>query len=154
MTSSAVTLQRQRSWRSALLTWAMALPGKPFVWGQTDCASLAREAITLLFGPTAMTFLPQWTSEDGARAVLASYPPDVVLGTRFGAPYVTPRFARAGDIIVARDAEEPVGGHYLTVVIDGRIGLTSGPRGVMLIDISQLPEDSRAYSLWEIPADG
>lgn len=66
---NADLLQRRRNWRPLLLAWAERVRGLPYVWGQTDCFSLAREAIAVQFGEQEpFPDLPHWSSlREGLR---------------------------------------------------------------------------------------
>lgn len=51
-----------------LTTWAQQQCGKPYVWGDTDCASLAVKATEIVY-PKALN-LPHWSCKLGAYRVL------------------------------------------------------------------------------------
>ena len=43
-------LRRVTGWRSQLLAWGNAQRYRKFAWGETDCASLVREGLSVVFG--------------------------------------------------------------------------------------------------------
>ncbi len=63
-------LVRQRTWRRELTAWATDIRGKPYVWGTTDCSTLAREALRLQFGADVFPTILQWSSLREALCVL------------------------------------------------------------------------------------
>lgn len=119
------------------------------MWGETDCASLVRDTIDILFGPEVMRFLPEWKTLDEARMVWEMYPPVPTL-RRLGAQSVGLGFRRSGDIIVHGEPDEPIGQQALSVCIDGRLGITSGRHGgVVLLDLAAVDPDCQVLTLWE-----
>lgn len=63
-------LARQRYWRPALLAWARAVRGLPYVWGKTDCGALVCTALRLQFDMDLFASLPPWSS---ARSALRAW---------------------------------------------------------------------------------
>lgn len=47
-------LTRVSGWRSQLLAWGEAQRYRKFAWGETDCASLVREGLGVVFGHPVM----------------------------------------------------------------------------------------------------
>lgn len=137
-------------WRSRLLAWADTVDGKPFVWGETDCGSLARAALAECFGVDVAPSLPQWSTAKQAAAVLKKRTVIDIL-TALGAEQRPIAFARTGDIIIMTEADE-VGGVALGVWLDAAV-LLSSRTGVHTVAHPILPLDAVACSLWEV-SDG
>jgi len=140
-------LERVRDWRTRLIAWSAEQVGKPFVWGETDCASLVRAALMECFGKD-VTGVPTWRSKRGAANVLKKYPPLEVLGW-LGAEKRTVAFARAGDVVSLPDTDT-LGDVALGVWIDGACLVSTQKGGVQLVPAAQIPRDCATYSLWEI----
>lgn len=150
---ASTRLLRVRDWRTKLLAWALTCSRLPFAWGETDCGTLARTALGILFGRDVVPDIRPWRSARGAALAWRRHPPDRVF-QELGAEVMPLAFARSGDVIVCAELGEAAGGHVLVVCVDGTIGLTSGDTGVMLIAVGDLPAEARAYSLWEIADRG
>lgn len=144
---------RVRDWRTRLLAWAATQVGRPFRWGETDCATLARAALAECFGEDVAPNVPRWHTKKGAAAALREHDPIHVLES-LGAAKMTVGFARAGDIVQLIAEEDTLGGVALGVWIDGSCLITSRKAGVQIIPAAAMPRDSVVYSLWEIQENG
>jgi len=136
-------------WRSNLFRWAMTQNGRPFAWGDTDCASLTRKALAICFGRELFPDAPRWNTRRGA--VLAwketgGLEPALV---QLGAKKTDLNFVRAGDVVCFDEAEERIGHTAVGIWIGNRC-LMSTVEGVALAPLQSLPTDSRVYSLWEV----
>lgn len=146
---SASIVFRHPQWRTRLLVWAQTVRGQPYVWGQTDCAALARAALYEMFCRDVVPQVPTWTSKRTAlRALRAVGGIDALLRS-LGAEVVTLPFVRAGDIIVTApdDRTEPLG---MLVYTDPWCVSATPETGVAWIDRSSLSPDSRVYTLWAL----
>lgn len=142
---------RVQDWRPRLVAWAEEVRGLPFVWGRTDCGTLTRKALAVCFGRDIFSNVPHWRNVDQAATVLARYGTMSYALEQLGAQEVELPFARAGDVTVVPEAEEPLSGTALGVWIDG-FAVMSGRAGVGWIDRESLALlKPRLYSLWEIP---
>lgn len=140
-------LSRQRDWRAQLHRWARQQLGAPFVWGETDCASLARQALTVMFGEDLLPELPRWSTAREAVAVLAQHGAGVGLLVALGAQEVSLSFIRAGDIVVTEEVEETVGHAAYMVCLDRLQCITSTTDGVGVLNAEP---PCRVFSLWEV----
>ncbi len=141
-------IRRRVDWRSRLLCWSALQVGRPFVWGQTDCATLGRSALTEIFGVDVMPWLPTWHSAREAVQVVQTYGPVESILEKLGACGVSSAFMRAGDLVVMREPEEEIGRVAIMVCIDGRECIVSRHTGVVLERLPLLVEGAQAYSLW------
>lgn len=89
------------TWERRLVEWADSVQGRPFVWGETDCASLVVQALSLLGHPAAV---PGYHTVSAARRVLAGLDPATVLRD-LGAVEVGIAFAQSGDVHLGEDPE-------------------------------------------------
>lgn len=142
-------IYRVPNWRSRLHEWAVSQVGKSFTWGETDCASLAREALRVMFD-TEVISLPAWRSASEGVATLAAHGAiPAILERVGGGQWTGPAFLRAGDLVVLPNNEEGVGAYAMMVCVDARQCLGSGPGGVYLTNLP-LDCDARVFSVWEI----
>lgn len=120
----------------ALLRWAAEEAGKPLVWGETDCASLVRRGLSVLFGEDRLYRIPAWTSaKEALRALRAEGPASRILEDAGYAP--SERSPVTGDVAVGN------GGRDFGLVVFGRV-LTAGDSRVVLYDARRL----RPGTLW------
>lgn len=144
---------RVLDWRTRLVDWGLALRGRPFVWGQTDCATLARQALVLCFGRDLTVHVPLWHSAREAAEILKQHPIVDELKA-LGAEERPLAFARAGDLVLMEETDD-IGGVSIGVVIDASAVVASSTvDGVQLVDLQTMPENTLAYSLWEVPDNG
>jgi hypothetical protein len=146
-------LLRRQDWRTRLGAWATTQVGKQFVWGQTDCASLAREALCQMFGRDLIPVAVDYSTAYGATRALAQFGDIGSYLEELGAERTTPAFLRAGDIVLMDEPTEAVGGVALMICLDSRRCLMTGPNGV---SETLLANDAAAavYSLWEVVTSG
>jgi hypothetical protein len=142
---------RQQDWPSRLQAWAAAQQGKPFEWGTTDCAALARSALIAMFGEELATHLPRWDSVRGAALILQVRGSVGSVLEELGAERTTVPFMRVGDVVVSPELEEDVGHESVMVCIDGQRCVASTREGVAV----SLPDPKGVvYSLWEVTFNG
>lgn len=75
---------RVRDWRVHLFAWARDIRGQPFVWGETDCMSLAREALRLQFGRDVLPDIKPWDTVRKAHDCWKKIEDDGGLPSLFG----------------------------------------------------------------------
>lgn len=129
--------------RDALVTWADAQRGKPFKWGDTDCATMVRKACRVMHGVDPFV-LPAWKSKAKALRVFAECGGIAKALAEIAQP-VGRGFAWTGDIALLED--ETALGNSLMVVIDSRVLVSQPETGVTLEDRSILPAST---SFWRI----
>lgn len=128
-------MRRVLAWDAALIDWARSVLGRDFVWGKTDCATLARGAIMAMYegaeSKVSMGPLPGWTTERGAvRAHVRTGGPVAVL-RRMGAERVCPAYAQRGDITVDDSRALP----NIGIVVSGGVVMAHPDRGVFLVPL-------------------
>lgn len=93
---------RDRNADGLLHAWAAEQVGQPYVWGETDCASLARTACRLAYGAEVWPGIAYTTAVQAVRYRQAQG--DVAAHLeRAGAGMISPGFAHCGDILVRPD---------------------------------------------------
>lgn len=137
---------RRADWEYLLVEYAVAQRGRPFVWGETDCFALVREALSVVYDPSPLADVPYYFDRPSALLVLRETG-DVsealhVLGGRC-APA---RLAQQGDLL-AMPGNDGLGLARFAVVVDGRGHvLTSSPAdGVEIVDIRSMPDGTMAW---------
>lgn len=145
---------RVADWDAKLLTWAESVQGMPFIWGRTDCGTLARAALTLLFGRDIAPDVPFHRNEKQAIEVVRKYGGVIPVLEQLGAQKMTLPFARGGDIIAIDEPEELVTGTALAVWFDRQAVMSSRDGVIWTTAEPLLTRNPRVYSLWEIPEPG
>lgn len=125
----------------------MEQQGKPFIWGTTDCVSLARAALIEMFGPEITPRLPRWKNERDAALILKKRGSVGRFLEELGAERTSVPFIRAGDLAVSPEPEEVVGRESVMVCLDGLQCLASTKEGVVL---TTPDTGSIVYSLWGV----
>lgn len=125
-------MKRIENWDVELILWAREIKGSAFAWGKTDCASLVRTASQIMFDVDVFSHVGHWTSEFGARRVLAEYkePADIM---KVVADWVHSNFAQTGDIAVT-PGTDALGFPRFSVILTGGQALVSIPEsGVAVV---------------------
>lgn len=156
-TTPTVRQFRCNNWRSALVAFADEVTGRPFVWGETDCAMLAMRTLAVLFGFDVLAHIPRWHDARSALRVWNEVGPVAKVLSTLSAPQSDVNFIRAGDIAVLHEPQENIGGEMVLVCIDGVECLVSGPAsGVIHVRIDEEPllKPPRIFSIWEVDRNG
>ncbi len=92
-------MRRVLNWDCELVAWARAQQGKPFEWGKTDCVSLARGAIVVMYGEDLFPDLTYKTMR-AAKKTLREYGNLVIALSEKGAATIGLERGRTGDILI------------------------------------------------------
>ncbi len=133
------TVKRLRNWDVELHQWAAPLIGMSFAWGDTDCISLARQALTIIYGRDPLPFYRMRGPLDAAKAFKAfGHPRDVIAHALGVVGFHVRNEARAGDFLFGEEANRlPT-----TMVGLGRSILHTTPEmGVGLVSLFSCPEN-------------
>lgn len=126
---------RYRNWDLALRRWATSMAGQPFVWGTTDCASLALTAVGILYPRRTVLRLQPWTSQREALQLLTAHPRAIEDALeQLGGVALPLAFATTGDLLVLPAAPFP----HLYVSLGAEILATDPEVGVHLGPVRQL----------------
>jgi len=142
-------LTRVLNWDVRLVQYAGRLQGEAFEWGVTDCGTLVRGALTVLYDHDVLEAAlgAPWTSLRGAAgAWRAVGSVQSVLGA-LKAVEVPGAFVQAGDVGVF-PGEDVDGLPRLVVCIGARILTVHRERGVEVVWSSVLPGGTR---FWRLP---
>lgn len=136
---------RVPNWDVALVRWAAGMLGRPYAWGSTDCGSLVRGAVEVMYGTDP---LPPGLAWDGPRtaaeALRATGGLTALLGD-LGARSVALRAIQTGDVLVRPlDDDHPA---RLGVAVAGMVLLSDPESGVRAAPLKRLAPDSGAWRL-------
>lgn len=148
MQISRIAPPRIRNWDVQLVLWAREQIGKPFEWGRTDCASLTRGALAVMYGTDPLTAV-FWSDLRSALSAIEGLGGAAAALQRLGAQPCPLKFAQAGDIAVGpeRDAHGLV---QLSVVLGrGQVLVTTPEHGVAVASIAALTHGTEC---WRVPA--
>lgn len=136
-------MTRLRNWDVGLVVWAKQVLDLPFVWGETDCASLIRRAHRVMYGVDLFREVAPWSSLLGARKAVEAYGGVEDAMRRLGAQALPMAFARQGDVIVQAEAldDDFTGAAFL--MVSGRLLSANPDTGVRLFPRSSLSPEAR-----------
>lgn len=138
-------LARVPNWDMRLIKWARGLVDEPYVWGLTDCGSLARGALWALYEADPLGDL-SWDSEETALEALEALGGLETALREVGARELPIRFAQSGDLLVEREGNADPARLY--VMVAGNLLYTLPDDGVHLMSVRELPE---RLQLWRLP---
>jgi len=97
----------------SVILWAREVIGKPFVWGETDCAMVALEGLSRLTGEDyAGRYRGMWDSREAALTHYETELPSDALKS-FGAEQVLGTFAVLGDVVTVPADPWPEQMHFV-----------------------------------------
>ena len=130
----------------ALVKWAGEMVGKPFIWGETDCAMLALRSLNTSLGiDVSGAFAGVWRDEASALAHFQIELPSQVL-SMLGLSQMDQVYFATGDIILAPKEPFPETAHICL----GMRSLSADPEhGVVYVRTLDLLK--HAVSLWRVP---
>lgn len=127
------------NWDHKLVRFAEQERGRSYEWGETDCASLVRRAMDIMYGEDKFPNAPNWTTEVGAKRALGKIDNVNQCIIDIGGEDVHKNFRRNGDIVTGIDNNENFPG--MGVVVDVEV-LTSSPEyGVYLARLNNMNVD-------------
>lgn len=103
---------------------------RPFKWGEHDCCTFAAACVEARTGRRLA--LPQWGSEAEAQGLLAERGGLHGAVTKLLGEPVPPLMARAGDVVLALDAE----GRELLAVCAGSVLVAPAARGLSAMPLT------------------
>lgn len=110
-----------------LIEWVNTQLGKPYIWGKTDCGSLVRKGLNIVFGKDKFNDIPSWDSEEICRKIWDDLGGVDNAFLSLGARKIKGTFAQTGDIAVLEI------GKLLTaamVIGSGKLLFSSTDKGV------------------------
>lgn len=126
-----------------LIEWVNTQLGKPYIWGETDCGSLVRKGLNIIYGKDKFNDIPSWDTEEICRKIWDDLGGADKAFLDFGAKKIKGTFAQTGDVAVLEV------GKLLTaaMVIGGKLLFSSTDKGIETRDItpSLLRLDIRFY---------
>ena len=136
---------RPPDWDFRLVAFANGERGRRFRWGQTDCYSVARHALEIVYGHPVLPVVAYTSKAKAATAVRSFEDPHAAL-VELGAEHVPITFAQQGDLLLL-PGDDGLGLLRFAVVADGRGRvLTSDPdEGVCIADLPSMPDGTTAW---------
>lgn len=140
-------MTRIENWDLALFHWSEGVVGKPFRWGETDCATLVMDAMVVMYGRDIFPKVPRWKSLRKAVRVLHKVLDIADLFREAGAVTVPMTFAQSGDVLCAPglDADSLP---RLGVVVNGHALISQRKTGVNIYRMEGIEEGTE---LWRLP---
>lgn len=134
--------RRILNWDVEATHWAVAQLGQPFTWGATDCGSLTRAMLAVMYGedllPPGLTYtglreaVDLDRSEGGVRGVLAALGAHALPGLLY---------ANTGDVLIASPRDDEPFEAVMPVITD-RFLLTAPDGVVLAVPLLQAPLDA------------
>jgi hypothetical protein len=140
---------RVPNWNVRLVELANEVLGKPFVWGETDCASVARRAVAVMYedDPVAQHIKVTYTTKVGAARAFKKIGSMIDILLAAGAKEVRPDLTQDGDIMVF-PKNENAGYENLATRIGSMWIVSSPEEGRVLstkIRVTSLDPDVRVF---------
>lgn len=135
------------NWDIALFRWAESVKGSEFKWGTTDCASLVRQAFTVMYGKDLFPHVSRWKSLRKAVRVLEEVEGIATLLRASGAVLVPLKFAQSGDVVCAPGLDDD-NLPRLGMMVNGRVVMGRKADGVVVCPLSEFEEGTE---LWRMP---
>lgn len=130
---------RELNWDTRLHAWGLRELGRPFQLGETDCASLVRRAMLLIYGVDQFANVPLYETAPEALQVLHATGGVKAALLAVGAIECPITMARAGDVIITDAKQEDDITDNSFVCLSAHEALRTNPgEPVSLIPISQL----------------
>lgn len=136
-------MRRVRNWDCLAVEWAIQQVGKPFVWGETDCASLLTGMLGVMY--RKLPPLPRyaslrdamdiWEQTGGVKPVLLEW------GSQ---PLPTVAYANTGDVLIASPRDDEPFDAVMPVITDKYL-FTEPNNTVQLIPLANVPVDAVPY---------
>jgi hypothetical protein len=87
------------NWDFHLVRFAKSIRGKPYVWGETDCASIVLRSLEAVHVESPLSGVGSWTTKTGALRALKRESPEITLRAA-GAREITRPYASGGDTVL------------------------------------------------------
>lgn len=120
---------RAPDWPERLAELVESCRGRPFAWGEHDCASFAAAAVHAVSG--RVVSLPAHGSEMAAMRAIAAHGSLVAAAVAVLGASLAPSLARRGDIVVVSN-----GGREVLGVCLGTVAAAPGPDGLAFVPMA------------------
>lgn len=118
-----------------LIEWVNTQLRKPYIWGETDCGSLVRKGLNIIYDKDKFNNVPLWDNEETCRKIWDDLDGVDNAFLKFGAKKIKGTFAQTGDVAVLEI------GKLLTaamVIGSGKLLFSSTDKGVETRDLYPL----------------
>jgi hypothetical protein len=133
------------NWDRRLVEFVAVVVGQPFKWGETDCVSLVRRGLQLMFDEDVWKgHVGEWKTRRGAITVSGKTDYENALLTS-GAVEVGYHYGTSGDVALGPQEDEH-GMLQMALLVPTRKALTATPAvGVAIVDKLRLEEGTRFF---------
>ena len=139
-------MKRVPNWDVKLVRWAETQFGEPFEWGRTDCGSLIKSGLRLIFGQPVLDEGLRYKDEESAVGVIRTVGTVARYFTQLGGVRLIPTRAAGGDIVVRPGRDDGLPRMGLMLHPTGFV--TSDPvNGPHVVSKYQLPSRARIYRM-------
>lgn len=145
-------MQRPQDWKSRLGAWAHEQLDKPFEWGTTDCATLVRDAVGVMFNGDVSADVRRYDSLRGAAEVLAEVGGTLKWLEAHGSVPVDQNYIQVGDVVILPQEPEEIAEGAAVVVVREHVLVTSPNAVVSMVRLDSLPLSAivlRPPYVWE-----
>ena len=124
---------RTRNWDTRLVTWAERVRGQPFVWGETDCGSLVKQAYKIITGKRC-----PWPYYKGKTAAMRAMTKvgGIPAALEKVAKPVGRGFAQSGDVVLVKVDD----GYGMGIVVGDNVVGTYPGYPVTLVPLRVIPD--------------
>jgi hypothetical protein len=133
------------NWDRRIVEFAIGVQGQPFEWGQTDCVSLVRRGLQVMFGEDVWKgHVGTWKTRRGALTVSGKTDYEGAL-LASGAVEVGHHYGTSGDVALGPKEDEH-GMIQMGLLVPTRKVVTATPHvGVAIVDKLRLEEGTRFF---------
>lgn len=143
-------ITRVNDCRMRLDKWARDVRGKEYMWGATDCGSLVREALSLLFN-RRVGGAHHWHDPASALRTLKHFGGSIeAYMQRLGAHVTTRRFMSTGAIAIVPVTADDTHFDAALVYVEPILVGSSEETGVVWTEKTSYPDNMLVYQLWEV----
>ncbi len=114
-----------------LVEWVNTQLRKPYIWGETDCGSLVRKGLNIIYDKDKFNDIPSWDTEEICRKIWDDLGGVDKAFLDFGAKKIKGTFAQTGDVVVLT-ANSAAG----LIIDNGKILFSSIEKGIIFRDIA------------------
>lgn len=131
--------ERIQNVQQHVINYAESIVGKPFVWGETDCANIIRNVLKIMYAYDVCKGIKKYKTEYAAKRRVVETGGTVSVLKRLGAYEIQRNFCQTGDFIVSPNSD---GFDSSFAVINDHVLSANPEKGVILHALSQVIEGS------------
>lgn len=133
-------MKKVENWQNKLIAWAVSQEGRPFISGETDCASLCKHGLEVIYGEDIVKL--KWSTSEEALRTYVRVKDIYQYIVSQGWVEVERNYIQAGDLVILKTL--PVNTFSL-VVVGEKIILVDPKEGVVLRKLSDIKQEVVFY---------